>query len=84
MPLILFVYWCDPTLFRHEVFVWEHDMEIDVDEKWIRMMIENNPLFATEVEKHNSKHEGLRKKKQVYVAKAGFPELIGKLYQLQF
>lgn len=46
-------------------------------------MRDNNGQFATELKKHNKKHDQQRKKKQIKVAKAGFPELLGKLYQIQ-
>lgn len=38
-PIVMIMYWVDPTLFAHEVYIWEHDMEIDEDDKWIKFMI---------------------------------------------
>ena len=39
MPFVMIAYWADPTLFAHEVYIWEHDMEIDENDKWIKFLI---------------------------------------------
>lgn len=46
--------------------------------------MQNNKKFMNEVDAHNKEHEGLRKKEKVAVALTGFPELLGKLHQIQF
>ena len=63
MPVIMIIYWADPSLFAHEVYIFEHDMVIDENDKWIKFFIQNSKPFADEVDEHNKQHEGLRKKK---------------------
>lgn len=63
MPVVMIIYWSDPSLFAHEVYVFEHAMQIDENDKWIKFFMLNSKPFSDEVDKHNIKHEGLRKKK---------------------
>ena len=39
MPIIMIVYWSDPSLFAHEVYIWEHDVQIDENDKWIKFFL---------------------------------------------
>ena len=56
-PLVMLIYFSDKTMFKSDVYIWEHDMEIDLEEKWINILVEYNPKFKREIYLHNYKHK---------------------------
>lgn len=54
----MIIYFARPELFAREVNVWVHDLAVDEDDKWVKIMKSNNKTFATELAAHNKENDG--------------------------